>query len=892
MDQDEALLRDSAPTATRNVSGTTTESTRSSTRRRRRRRIAPSPKETRRFAVVSMFVVVLAGAVAALGSVHATWVFVFSTLAIATGTLAVYQNPAPLRSLPRPAWVFFGLATYSAVQAASLPFSWVQALSPAAADVWVQANLLVRGQPPSWASLSVDPGASLTEALKWFAYAATFQAAASITRSHGRRRIPTIIFYTAVVVALVTLAHGLVDAKAVYGVYQPLAPRNTWALSPLLNPNNLAAYLNLGFFCGLGMVLSSNSRSARLAVGTLAATLAAISIMTGSRAGATALILGVSVLVLLLSWPAHGRSATHGRLTSIAQVGAAAAGAVLLFLAGATPLVWRQLLDETGQKLRIQSWTQPMISDHFWFGVGRGAFETSFPPYREGGGGVVFQYAENFLVQWIVEWGIVVAALSVLSLAWMLRPSRLGVGTSRLASAAVVGVAVVLVHNLLDLGLEVLGVGLAIAATLGSLWEQGTPREGHAKLGQNDPRGSSSQFPAAALLLAGSGVLACGAVAIWDMRPVLWERNNLQEQLESSESGALEAAIHAAILRHPGDSYLFMLAALVAERRGENPLPWVGRAIERDPQAGKPYMLLARLLAEHAQDDQSRLSIRMALGRDPELVANAAPLLLRVSRTSQEILSATPEGETGDRLILAVARQLPWSGSATNRLSFMDEATRLRARSQIVRAGATRDLLAAIERGHGRCRENKQSCGRSAHRHLTALGHLVPQDASLPLYQAHLLVLERRFEQAEDRLAVMCPDQPRSVYCWTLRLKAAHGAKRSLALDEAESGLISAACPYGGDCANAARTAAGIRRARGEWLRAAELYELAASHRNSGQDWLTAADMALRAGDPRGAEASLKKAAAAGTPASKALIDRLAKVRRSILLHGISEETH
>ena len=103
-------------------------------------------------------------------------------------------------------------------------------------------------------------------------------------------------------------------------------------------------------------------------------------------------------------------------------------------------------------------WVKPLVRDHPYFGIGRGAFESVFPFYRPSPGNVVYTHAENFVGQWIAEWGPAVALAALGTLAWAFAPRRLGVHRSAIAAGAWCGVVVLLVQNLVDLALEVPGV--------------------------------------------------------------------------------------------------------------------------------------------------------------------------------------------------------------------------------------------------------------------------------------------------------------------------------------------------------------------------------------------------------------------------------------------------
>src|SRR6202000_1885707 len=103
------------------------------------------------------------------------------------------------------------------------------------------------------------------------------------------------------------------------------------------------------------------------------------------------------------------------------------ASGVVFAILGATSSTWSDLRDKDLTKLDMVLWAKPLVRDHALFGVGRGAFESVFPVYRTTPGNFVFTYAENFVVQWIAEWGIPVGLFALGAFAWSFAPRRFGV---------------------------------------------------------------------------------------------------------------------------------------------------------------------------------------------------------------------------------------------------------------------------------------------------------------------------------------------------------------------------------------------------------------------------------------------------------------------------------
>src|SRR5690606_23494182 len=131
---------------------------------------------------------------------------------------------------------------------------------------------------------------------------------------------------------------------------------------------------------------------------------------------------------------------------------------------------WEALRQEGAEKLSILYWSTSLVQEHFWFGVGGGAFETAFSPYRSLGGESVWAHPENFVVAWLSEWGVPVGSAALIVAAALFRPRALGVKNSRLTACLLIGVSVLCLQNLADHGLHLPGVGIAVATVLGGLW--------------------------------------------------------------------------------------------------------------------------------------------------------------------------------------------------------------------------------------------------------------------------------------------------------------------------------------------------------------------------------------------------------------------------------------
>ena len=67
----------------------------------------------------------------------------------------------------------------------------------------------------AWAPISLDPGATWLEVLKWLVYAAAFTLALSVSSRRGADWGIELVFWSGVVLALVTVGHGVAGDEGV-----------------------------------------------------------------------------------------------------------------------------------------------------------------------------------------------------------------------------------------------------------------------------------------------------------------------------------------------------------------------------------------------------------------------------------------------------------------------------------------------------------------------------------------------------------------------------------------------------------------------------------------------------------------------------------------------------
>ncbi|MGK4001917.1 O-antigen ligase family protein [Sorangium sp. So ce1036] len=807
----------------------------------------------------------IAGSVLAIGAVHTpTLALVSSVTAVAAAlslrASALTGGRSPGRSLP--AITLLGLTAYTLLQAAPLPLAWLARLSPASADVWSRALLPLGEAAPAVASLSLDPGATLVEAAKWLTYAGVFITAAFVGARRGARLVIAIVFSSAFLAALTTIAHGLLGATKVFGLYQPRFSVAAWHVGPLLNPNNLAGYLNLGILSGVGLLLTSRPILPVWATGVGLTTIVGVGIIASSRGGLLVLPLGLA-LFALYSWRRRGRRRLGGRERRRAAwlLGVAIGGGALLAALAATNHTLTEIADDNLDKLSLFHSTLPLLADHWLLGIGRGAFETVFPAYRRAPGNIVFTHAENFVIQWAAEWGIPAAALALGALGVAFRPGKIALRGSTAAVGAWVGCVVLLAQNLFDLGLEVPGVTIALTATLGSLWGEAHPERRRREAPAEEPgaaRWRALGLPACA---AASGLALVALMVRFGARDVDHDRRALRALSDADAAsgagwGAFRGELRAAMLRHPAEPYFPLLGAVVAMKgRSESPIPWLQRTLERSRRHGRAHLLLAEVLASRGATEQALLSLRLAVEDDPRVTSAAARLALQWARRWEELVRAVPEGEAGAEMLERMAIAWERQGDQGLRLRCAEEAI-ARAPDRIGARWAAGDTLLAMldDPGSPRCggaegaAARRAACEEQIEAHAAAIQGRKESSFFAVQLRARRLLLRKESAEAERLLAGSCERLDNRPGCLRLRVTAAAQMPSPERLLPAIRDLLSASCSSPSACAAASTWVGDLLAARKDYSSAVTHFARAAQDEPTEERLLKLASAASEAG--------------------------------------------
>ena len=859
-----------------------------------KRGLDSGPMGARERWLLALVIVALAGSALAIGAVHTVVLVPVALVAMAAALVAVplWTAAKPDRSFTAPGILLIALGLYSAAQAVPLPLGLLAKIAPANADVWAR-SLMPLGEQVTRGSISLDPGASLVEALKWVTYGCIFLAASTLSMRRGPAFVLGLVFGSATLVAASTLMHGITGATKVFGIYAPswsFAPNH---MGPLLNPNTLAGYVTLGAICGLGLILGRRPMLPRwlVAVG-VALDIGAI-VRSASRGGVAALVIGVLVLSGLAWKAASRRSSLKHRVLPFALLGSTVVFGGALALLGGTGAIWRDLLQDNVAKLKLVTWTVPLLREFTWLGVGRGAFESVFEAYRPAiKGHIVYTHPENFPTQWAAEWGIVVALLALATTAWLFRPTAMSVTRSSVAAAGWCAVLALAIQNMADLGLEIPAVAIAATVVLGALW--GNP---HRRRRRRD-HALHRLFAKIGLPRFAIGVAAFGAVLavlalVFGVRDVGGERESLREAFdraddEASLRPAFRASLRTAMIRRPAEHYFPLLGAMAVFRWDEKPklaLPWLERALERAPRSGRAHALLASVLADMPGGrKQALLELRLAIEYDAAMTEASMPLATKLGKTFEDLLIAVPEGPDGGLVLQMMSRWLrkPEQQAIRHRVD-----TEALSRDPSLIEPRQR-LLTELFAGIADIRAGKEpktdcktieACDVEVERHAKAIDAGRPDSSLGATTRARALIVSGKREQAEILLRDGCARPEGRTECLEVRIDNLSELKDEGTLDAVLKEYMSDGCTSSTPCAAAASFVAAIRTKRGDNAAAALAYIRAAQEDPTEERWMRAADAAEKAKMTVQAIDALQRAASFRGGADATINARISKLR-------------
>jgi len=581
-----------------------------------------------------------------VGSVHPLVVGALAAALCLAACLAL-STPKGTASFPRGriGLVFAASVLWTAVQLVPVPASLLRRISQRAWAIRIDGPLAPGG---SWAPLTLDRSATAGALALAIGLCAAYVCVRHAWRPGDLRSPRGPLRWVAIAslsAAVAAIAHRVVGAQRVFGVYRPIAEHATLASLPIVNPNHLAALTNLGALSCFGLALDESRRELRAAWLGAAAFCAITTLLTLSRGGIVALVVGAAFLLLRLRL---GR----GPVLKIAIAVTAVVASIGVYLAqGRLRTEVATLLHlgptaETG-RLSLLRDASRMALAFSGTGAGRGCFRLGFPPFDRGGPWA-FSHPENLPLQLATEWGMpfAIVFLLVCAAAWLRAAKRPSGGATR--SAALAGVLVVVLQNLVDFSLEIAAVALPAVVCFAMVV---TPRSE----GKSARTAIESRSVSIAWLLAGAVALLAGFFAA--ERGHEAEGRRLSRMASAGQSpGSISARGRAAMRAHPADAYLpIQVARGLIRTRPRTALRYLNRALWLDPRSGPAHLLTGRALLRLGRAGQAVLHYRAAVRWDPVESRTVAREVASLVRDRNLVLRLVPAGDGGLAVLRALA---------------------------------------------------------------------------------------------------------------------------------------------------------------------------------------------------------------------------------------------
>lgn len=720
--------------------------------------------------------------------------------------------------------VLLGMAVYVALQTLPLPVAWIGMVDREHGETWARVfrALGVTGA----ATLSLEPDTTRYEAVRFLCYAMTWGTVSAHAKANGPIVVARWVTGLVLVTAVVTVLHRMLGVYQVYGGYAPRFANARW-VGPLLNPNNLGGFCNLGVFCAL----ASASRQAGRGNPTyfaVAAGLACLTVLTGSR-GATIALAG-GILLFFGAWLRARRRLPQMQHWGLAY--AAVAGLTLLALTLDRAVI-EDLSGKSIEKLSLMHWALMVLREHPWVGIGMGAFGSAAATVSGHSGNVAFPYVECFPLDLLTGLGVPVAVVVLASGALGLWRIGGGLRTHTLR----LGLCVVLVQNLMDLGLSVPGLALPWLSVFAGCWGGATRRTWSA----------SSKWTSWVSAAAASSLGALLALPLAE--PVGLLRREVGERLNAADG---VARLDAALQRYPADAYLLRIKAAAA-MRDESPdaLTWVNAALLRAPADARTHLLLAQLLLARRRVDQALPSLRIA-AQDRTLHAEIARLV--GIWAPARLIDAVPDGPLGAALLRLVAG----NRSDSERVVLL-EAAEHRAPSDVATSvELTRAKMREASARNLPCEETTP-CFRELNARVELASRLGATPAQVHVLRALLMALSGDIQGGFDLLLSQCERSPQARACLQVLVELGNRLGPA-AFERAVSVFLDSVCGGQQSCSAERMGLAAELTRQGGIAKAHEIYVRECSASGLPEAFIQAARTAMRVGRAREALHWLDKA--------------------------------
>ena len=522
-------------------------------------------------------------------------------------------------ALPLMTFGFVGLSVLTLAQSLSLPMNLLEWISPKAHEIrsFVHPEL-------SSGQISYEAGLSAREATKLLIYG--LLAYATLERFRARRTAYrfTLLALGAILATIAGGAvHRLFGLEKIFGILS--SSTEAYKLySTFVNVNHASAFSAWGALIAFGLALEEPKRKNKAGLLIVAAFCVITCVSIPSRGGI--LVLGIGLAGFVIAMQRGRRKNTASKSIGIVSV---------LVLVGSIAAIFQSALlkREFNDGLSLESklgairGAGKMIQDHLWVGIGKGSYTSLFSHYKSSTEQFTYTHPENFLIQYVTDWGILIGGLAVIgliltltrSLKAMQKPSSAGV---------LIGVSVIGLQNIFDFSFEIAGFVIPVIIAL-------VAHSPHRSLFVKKISSKSNvhfalilTFPLAVLITSNYFTFSKGVIE--------HDLKFLKNQ-ESTKRAEL----------HPANSTMATLMAFHAESANppklKDALRWANIALYLSPAYADAHWVVGRLLLQAGIKSQGFEQIRVAWRRTPQASpANYFSYIDHFARSPQDYLEAVP----------------------------------------------------------------------------------------------------------------------------------------------------------------------------------------------------------------------------------------------------------
>jgi tetratricopeptide (TPR) repeat protein len=448
----------------------------------------------------------------------------------------------------------------------------------------------------------------------------------------------------------------------------------------------------------------------------------------------------------------------------------------------------------------------------------------------------------------------------MLALLWLLRPGRLGVLGSGTHAGAAAGVFALLLQNLADFSLELLGPSVACVMVLGALWGASGRRRPVDEPEQSEATTLRTR-QRSLLHVAGVATIVFAVLAALRGAPTVTDSRDELSALfadvgsGSRQPGELDAVLRERLARHPADYFPALIGAAAALRGGGNPGPWIQRALELGPSVGRAHYLLAEILVRRGALGQALLELRLAATCESNLLGQVTRTALAWTRDPQLLATMAAPGTDGAAMLDALAAQALQLRELSLARTLSAQAVerdfgRVEAHARLAALGV-RSLL-------DRTCEDLVECEEEVALHADAITRLRPNSARGEVLLAELALVDGDQARARSILRPACVKQEAQLDC----LRQLAEIELPGELDASVDRYVALSCRASAACAEAHAWAGRLYAQRRQWGRALSSAERAVRLDPSRGRWLEVASYAASLGDETRARDARSRAAA------------------------------